>query len=136
MCGRGREAVHDRPLLRRLALKLAGVAMHRPPLILMAAYVRLRDGHQGRGALRARAAIAQEPRSSTELLIVLNNRNGRLARLRLPAEAPKGGAEDAVLLRAQARRQSDIAFRSNPQHDQAPSEWDDAAAEPGLSIEG
>jgi hypothetical protein len=100
MCGRGREAVHDRPLLRRLALKLAGVAMHRPPLILMAAYVRLRDGHQGRGALRARAAITQEPRSSAELLIVLNNRNGRLARLRLPAKAPECGAEDAVLLRA------------------------------------
>jgi hypothetical protein len=134
VCRRGRIAVHNGPLLGGLALEVTGVGMHRPPLILMAAYVRLRHGHQGRGALRARTAITQEPRSCAELLIVPHNLNGRLARLRLTAEPPERRPQDAVLLRPQARRVRDIALRRDLQHGQMPCKERLAAIEAAISL--
>ncbi len=100
----------------------------------MAAYVRLRHGHQGRGALCVGTAVTQEPRSAAELLIMPHDPNRRLACLRLAAEAPERRPQDAVLLDAQARRVRDIALRRDLQHSQVPRAAWAAGIEGGSSL--
>jgi hypothetical protein len=68
------------------------------------------------------------------LLIVPHNLNGRLARLRLTAEAPERRSQDAVLLRPQARRVRDIALRGDLQHGQMPCKERLAAIEAAISL--
>ena len=59
----------------------------------MAADVRVRHGHKGRGALRAGTAVTEEPRARTELLVVAHNLDRSLACLRLTAKTPESGPQ-------------------------------------------
>ena len=110
---RRRPVISARCALRSRSPSLPAAAQ---PLILMTAYVRLRHRHQGRGAVRTRPAVTEEPPPGAELLKARDDRRRGAARTRGTAVAAEGLPQQAILFRSQINRPVGFAFAGRAEY--------------------